>query len=98
MKGLTTIRFDGSWRKKDISGSNSIMSLMSKIGSVPRIMEKLKAFCAQSDKEMTRLRVNPPYTICPLLSECRVFAIIIDKKTQKRVAWSSEKYRSFIIS
>jgi hypothetical protein len=47
-KGLRTIRFDGSWRKKDLSGSNPIMSLMFKIGSAPRIMKKLKAFCAQS--------------------------------------------------
>jgi len=47
---------------------------------------------------MTGLRANPPYTIRPLLSECLVFANIIDKETQKRVAWSSEKYRSFIIS
>jgi len=47
-KGLTTNRFDGPWRKKDLSGSKSIMSLMSKIGSAPRIIKRLKAFCAHS--------------------------------------------------
>jgi hypothetical protein len=47
-KGVTAFRFDESWRRKDIGRCNSTASLMSKIGSVPRIMEKLKAFCAQS--------------------------------------------------
>jgi hypothetical protein len=47
-KGVTEVRFDESWMKKDISRSNSTGSLMSKFRSAPSIMKKLKDFCAQS--------------------------------------------------